>query len=124
MNHFYPHSGEHLFYRKTVFKTKGNGIRPPFRVLNCTNNSLRNTKIQYHLTVCRCCVGAIDILNSNLTCSRRSDISRKYGAKRRGEKTKQNKTNKKRKKEKKRREKRNSPTSTPADFFPTHFSSR
>ena len=61
----------------------------------------------------------------NLTCSRRSDISREYGAKRRGEKkAKQNKTNKKRKKEKKRREKRNSPTSTPAVFFPTHFFSR
>ena len=37
---------------------------PPFRVFNCTNNSLRNTKIQHHLTVCRCCVGAIDILHS------------------------------------------------------------
>lgn len=43
----------------------------------------------------------------NLTCSRRSDISREYGAKRRGEK--KAKQNKQKKKERKKREKKRNP---------------
>ena len=53
----------------------------------------------------------------NLTCSRRSDVSRECGAKRRGEeKTKQNKTNKKKRKKRK-EEKKEAPLPPPSLFF-------
>ena len=56
----------------------------------------------------------------NLTWSRRSDISREYGAKRRGaKKTKHNKTNKKRKKERKEKKREKKlPYLHPRCFFP------
>ena len=123
MNHFYPHSGEHLFYRKRIewlfLRLKVMEQDPLFVHLTAPTIVYATPRSS---TTWRFVVVALVLLifcTLNLTCSRRSDISREYGAKRRGaKKTKHNKTNKKRKKEKKRREKRNSPTSTPAVFFP------
>ena len=103
----------------TVFKTKGNGTKPPFRVFNCTNNSLRNTKIQHIKWFVVVVLVLLIFCTLNLTCSRRSDISRDYGAKRRGEKkTKQNKTNKKKKERKEKKRKKKLPYLHPRCFFP------
>ena len=121
MNHFYPHSGEHLFYGKRIewlfLRLKVMEQDPLFVHLTAPTIVYATPRSS---TTWQFVVVALVLLifcTLNLTCSRRSDISREYGAKRRGEKkAKQNKQKKKERKEKKRKKKL--PYLHPRCFFP------
>lgn len=121
MNHFYPHSGEHLFYGKRIewlfLRLKVMEQDPLFVHLTAPTIVYATPRSS---TTWQFVVVALVLLifcTLNLTCSRRSDISREYGAKRRGEKkAKQNKQKKKERKEKKREKKL--PYLHPRCFFP------
>lgn len=96
MNHFYPHSGEHLFYRKRIewlfLRLKVMEQDPLFVHLTAPTIVYATPRSS---TTWQFVVVALVLLifcTLNLTCSRRSDISREYGAKRRGAKKKQNTT--------------------------------
>ena len=94
MNHFYPHSGGHLFYRKRIewlfLRLKVMEQDPLFVHLTAPTIVYATPRSS---TTWQFVVVALVLLifcTLNLTCSRRSDISREYGAKRRG--AKKNKT--------------------------------
>ena len=97
MNHFYPHSGEHLFYRKRIewlfLRLKVMEQDPLFVHLTAPTIVYATPRSS---TTWQFVVVALVLLifcTLNLTCSRRSDISREYGAKRRrAKKTKHNTT--------------------------------
>lgn len=118
MNHFYPHSGEHLFYSKRIewlfLRLKVMEKDPLFVHLTAPTIVYATPRSS---TTWRFVVVALVLLifcTLNLTCCRRSDISREYGAKRRGEKeTKQTKNERKKRKE----EKKATPLPPPPLFF-------
>ena len=121
MNHFYPHSGEHLFYGKRIewlfLRLKVMEQDPLFVHLTAPTIVYATPRSS---TTWRFVVVALVLLifcTLNLTCSRRSDINREYGAKRRGEKrTKQNKQKKKERKKRK-EEKKETPLPPPPLLF-------
>ena len=121
MNHFYPHSGEHLFYGKRIewlfLRLKVMEQDPLFVHLTAPTIVYATPRSS---TTWQFVVVALVLLifcTLNLTCSRRSDISREYGAKRRGEKkAKQNKQKKKERKKRK-EEKKETPLPPPPLFF-------
>lgn len=116
MNHFYPHSGEHPFYSKRIewlfLRLMVMEKDPLFvhltapTIVYATPRSSTTWRFVALLLLIFCTL--------NLTCCRRSDISREYGAKRRGEKeTKQTKNERKKRKE----EKKATPLPPPPLFF-------
>ena len=105
MNHFYPHSGEHLFYGKRIewlfLRLKVMEQDPLFVHLTAPTIVYATPRSS---TTWQFVVVALVLLifcTLNLTCSRRSDISREYGAKRRGAKKNKTQQNKQKKKERK-----------------------
>ena len=124
MNHFYPHSREHLFYRKRIewlfLRLKVMEQDPLF--VHLTARTIVYTTPRSS-TTWRFVVVVLVLLifcTLNLTCSRRSDISREYGAKRRGAKKKKQSTTKQTKKQRKKRkeERKETPLPPPRCFFP------
>ena len=123
MNHFYPHSGGHLFYRKRIewlfLRLKVMEQDPLFVHLTARTivyATPRSSTTWWFVVVV---LVLLIFCTLNLTCSRRSDISREYGAKRRGakkKKTQQNKPKNKERKERKREKKL--PYLHPRCFFP------
>ena len=122
MNHFYPHSGGHLFYRKRIewlfLRLKVMEQDPLFVHLTARTivyATPRSSTTWWFVVVV---LVLLIFCTLNLTCSRRSDISREYGAKRRGAKKKKNTTKQTKKQRKKRKEERKeTPLPPPPLFF-------